>query len=282
MNHSTTANIPTVRRREFSFGMDIPRYWAHESVVATHIGNTLHLIFPEGERHFVRSVEHYRDRITDPELLERVDAFVGQEGQHAREHHRFAATIRAQGYEIDPFLRGFRKSIRSMEKIWPPAFLLADTVACEHFTAIMGAHALSTPHLDAAPPVLRDLLRWHAAEEIEHKSVAFDVLKAVHPSYFVRMAGMVMATVGLMTFWLVGVRMLLRQEGIGWIQMRKEARRVRTMRQEERIFTRVFLKGIRDYMRPSFHPDDVDDLHLAQAWLNRSEGGSAAVEPEPA
>ena len=40
---------------------------------------------------------------------------------------------------------------------------------------------------------MREMLAWHAAEEIEHKAVAFDVLQAVAPSYALRMAGLFFA-----------------------------------------------------------------------------------------
>ena len=46
----------------------------------------------------------------------------------------------------------------------------------------------------AAHPVMRQLLEWHALEELEHKAVAFDVLRAVNPSYALRITGMALGS----------------------------------------------------------------------------------------
>jgi len=48
--------------------------------------------------------------------------------------------------------------------------------AIEHYTAITGRRVLNTPQHDAigTDPVMLDMLRWHGAEEVEHKAVALD------------------------------------------------------------------------------------------------------------
>ena len=66
--------------------------------------------------------------------------------------------------------------------------------------------------MTAMHPTLRDLLLWHACEEIEHKAVAFDVLREVDPRYAVRIAGLALATFGLVTTWYLGAYTLLAQD----------------------------------------------------------------------
>ncbi len=51
-------------------------------------GNALHLIFPMGERFFVRAVRHYMSEIEDLSLREQIRGFFGQEGRYAHEHER--------------------------------------------------------------------------------------------------------------------------------------------------------------------------------------------------
>ncbi len=255
----------TPRRMSFPFDESIPKRWLADNAVATHVANGVCLLFPAGERFFIRSVRHYLDRIDDPDLEKQIKGFFGQEGRHAHEHERMFAILEAQGYELRPFLQRYERiAYGIIERLTPPALNLASTAAAEHFTAIMAENALRDGVLDTADPIVKQLLLWHACEEIEHKAVAFDVLQKVNPSYALRIAGLAMASVMLASFWVAGTRMLLEQEGISGRNARRELKRLGG---DNPIGKKVFLKGIREYLRRDFHPWDNDNLHLAQAYL---------------
>lgn len=274
MSQESPRRHPVVPRRvEHPFAeSDIPRYWLADDAVATHVSNGVNLLFPAGERFFVRSVRHFEDRVTDPELREQVRGFYGQEGRHAREHERFFDVLREQGYALDRFIEAFDRSVRYFESRLPRELSLAATAAAEHFTALMAAGAFEERDLENfAHPVMRDLLLWHAAEEIEHKSVAFDVLREVDPRYRVRVAGMLVASLYLATWWTLGTAMLLRQDGIGFLEFRRRLKRLRGGLSQRRIGRDVFARGIRAYLRRDFHPWEVDDLHLAVDYLAKRE-----------
>ena len=71
---------------------------------------------------------------------------------------------------------------------------LAMTVGVEHFTATFGENVLEGRLLRGVDGAIGDLWRWHCMEELEHKSVAFDVFEAVDGRYWVRVAGLGLAT----------------------------------------------------------------------------------------
>jgi len=268
----------TVRSPRLSFA-SIPKHWFAGNFAATHLVNGVNLLFPAGERFFIRSVKHYLPRIEGP-LAERVRGFFGQEGRHAYSHERFFDAMREQGYEIDEFLAWYERIAFGMiEKHSPAALSLAVTVACEHFTALLAEDALSDDGalLAHAHPELRNLLAWHAVEELEHKSVAFDVLKAVHPSYPLRLAGLALATMCLGGFWVAATKKLLEQDGLTLRDAERELRRMRKTPEGERVgesvATGVFLKGILEYIRPGFHPDDKDHRALVEQTLARLRRG---------
>lgn len=266
-----SARTIRVRKMDFPFtGSDIPRWWLHENPVLTQVANGLNLLFPPGERFFIRSVKHYLDRIEDPELRARVKGFFGQEGRHGHEHERYNRVLEQQGFDIQRFLSLYeRVAFGMIEPRFPPILRLSATVALEHFTASMAEMALTTSFLDGAHPIMRQLLRWHAAEEIEHKSVAFDVLREVDPGYSVRMAGLAIATSQLLGWWMVATAMLMAQENLTREERRRwraEGERVR-LASEGRERMKLFRRAILDYLRPSFHPDDRDDYHLAREYL---------------
>jgi predicted metal-dependent hydrolase len=117
------------------------------------------------------------------------------------------------------------------------------------------------------------LLGWHAVEEIEHKAVAFDVLKRVDPSYWLRVAGLAYATLQLGRYWAVGARVLWKQDGM---TVRDALRQLRAVNGEGNLIRNVFGRGIREYLRRDFHPDDNDNYEMAQAWLEKLTATVAA------
>ncbi len=259
---SSSRKIP-VRRMSFDFS-DVPKRWFYDSALVTHIANSLHLIFPAGERFFVRSVRHYLKQLDDPALRARVRGFVGQEASHGNEHEQFFETLEAQGYEIRPWLERYQRiAFELLEPRVPPVIRLSTTTALEHFTAIMAEQALDTEFFDHAHPAVRDLIRWHAAEEIEHKSVAFDVLQSVDDRYAVRMAGLAMGVALLMGFWRSGTAMFLAQEDMTKAEIAAERKAARARGQNKNFI----FGAIAAYLRPSFHPDQIDNDHLARDYL---------------
>ncbi len=271
MQVTTPKQKPIVARKpKFPFA-EVPRHWFGGSPFATHLANGLNLLFPLGERLFVRSVRKHLPTIKqDPELEARVRGFIAQEVRHGMEHERFFEIMEAQGFRIRPFLAWYEQvAFGVLEKIGArvhPDLDLSVTVALEHFTAMFAERALGKdPLQEIAHPVMRDLLLWHACEEIEHKSVAFDVLARVNPSYALRMAGLGVASVSLLAFWLAATRMLLRQEPK--VEARNILREVAATREHNTLLNGAFAASFVDYLRRDFHPSQQANEHLAEAWL---------------
>ena len=263
---------PRAPRFDFS---QVPRHWLAESGLATHIANSANLLFPSGERFFVRSVRRYLDRVTDPDELAAVKGFCGQEGRHAKAHEDWFDAMRAQGYDIDGFLRWYEKvAWKTLEPRFSGEMALAITAALEHYTAILAEGALADGMLErAAHPEMQRLLLWHAAEEIEHRAVAFDVLQKVDPRYRTRALGMVVATLGLATFWAIATGNLILQDRRAGRSVR--AHDVAVMRARPKSITRdVFLRGLREYFERDFHPLKRDCIDLAAKYLDE-----AGLEP---
>jgi len=255
------------RKMDFPFDASIPRHYFFGSPFATHMLNGLTLVFPLGERFFIRSVRHYLDRIEDdPELLAQVKGFIGQEVRHGIEHERFFAVLEAQGYDVQSFLKIYQRiAYDFLEPTFGPKVGLAVTVALEHFTATLGERALSDGPLQNAHPLMRDLLMWHAAEEIEHKAVAFDVLKKVDDSYALRIFGLLVASATLIPFWILGAYMLARQDrDVKWSKATSDV--VSGLRGGV-IGRGELVRAFLQYLRPDFHPNDIENTHLAERYF---------------
>ncbi|HET7499622.1 MAG TPA: metal-dependent hydrolase [Kofleriaceae bacterium] len=251
--------------RDFDVDLtQVPRHWMANNATVTAVANGVNLLFPHGERFFVRSVKHFLAEIDDPALRAAIKGFFGQEGHHAHAHDQFNAILRAQGFEIDRFLASYKRISSWLEAHTPPRLNLAVTAAAEHFTAILAEGAFTQNVLDRAAPPMRALLAWHAAEEIEHKAVAFDVLQKVDPSYALRIAGLAYATATLGGFWLWAAVALLRQERRSGLRVWRDLGRLPN---RDPIVRRVFLRGIRQYLARDFHPGHNANGRIAADWM---------------
>lgn len=265
-----TPKLPLpVRRPPLDLG-EVPQRWLNNSILASTISDAVNLLFPHGERFFVRSVKRFESQVKNPELLAQLRGFYGQEGSHAREHERYFDILRGQGHDLEAFLKSFNKFTRSVEKATPDVWSLSTTAAAEHFTAIMAEHAIVERTLDGAHPAMRELLLWHAAEEIEHKAVAFDVLQEVDSRYSTRVIGLIVATTVLGLWWARATALLLRQRGATWEEIRAELRAAKNVDlPKKKIGRDVFLKGIRTYLKRDFHPDQNPGSDEAQTYLSQ-------------
>lgn len=189
-----------VRRMDFDFGSDLPKYWYRGNPWITHYLNALSAVFPDGERFFIDSVRNVQGQVTDPVLLAQVRAFIGQEANHGKEHEAFNQLLEEKhGVPMASTARFTKNWLLGTARRLPKIRQLAITIALEHFTAILANQLLEQPEtvevLDAAEG---RMLLWHAVEETEHKAVAYDVYQQVYGkgvlAYLVRILTMIVTT----------------------------------------------------------------------------------------
>src|SRR5260370_31559806 len=127
--------VPT-RRISFEESLrDVPKHFAAEGdLIQSHLAASLSSVFPDGEDFFVRSVRHFRDQITDPELKRQVAGFIGQEAMHGREHRAFNDRLDELGYPTKDVERITRWRLALRERLLSATSNLAGTAALEHFT----------------------------------------------------------------------------------------------------------------------------------------------------
>ena len=176
------------RNRSHDIAEALQGEWLDNNALLTAVFNGMSITFPAGEKFFIDSVRHFAGEVTDPVLKEHIKGFCGQEGFHRREHQRYnEALCEARGYDLGKLEGKLTRRLVWAQKNLSPLQNLAITVAIEHFTAVLAELLLrSDSVMNKAEPAMRDLWRWHAAEEMEHKSVAFDVYRAVGGSEALR------------------------------------------------------------------------------------------------
>jgi predicted metal-dependent hydrolase len=255
----------TVRTPDLRFDEPMPVLWFGDNAFLTFLFNGFNLSFPAGERFFVRAVHDHLDRVTDPGLRAQARSFSGQEGQHAKIHERLFDALRIQGFDLAPYFAVY-DPYQGLVAKRPAALRLSVTAALEHYTSTL-AQTLFLPHmLDGVHEPMRKLLVWHATEEIEHRAVAFDVLRATRPGYFLRALGFVLGTLSVL-FWIIfGMRLFVRQSHTAGAALRNDARKARAL-----LKGFPLLRSLLAYLRPGFHPNEAGSLDVALAQL-RAEG----------
>ena len=267
-----------------------PLHWVPDDPFSTHMINVLHLLLPAGERWFIGVVNEAAPFVDDEELSEAIKPFVQQESWHAWAHAAVLEHLAEHGIDSAEFTSGLEKwfaKIGSPRPNWPKPLQrwwlhrrLAEVAAIEHFTAVLGQWVIQNRGLDyaGADPTMLDLLRWHGAEEVEHRALVFDVFQDLSGSYLLRSAGMLFVAPSLLAWWLRGVRYLMAHDPTvdhkpTWRDWLRAAREYRVPGPWMLIATTPLR-----YLRPSHHPLREAPTDLALKYLEQSPAAARARE----
>ncbi len=224
----------------------------------------------------------------DEELKQQVRGFIGQEGHHSFQHNRINAQLTQMGFDALRLEKHLEKDIQRLlanTKRGQPKVRLALTVGMEHLTAIMAEHLLNNPELlDSLEDNVKDLLLWHAVEEIEHKSVAFDVYQRCVGNDELRNKTLRIATAMFVT------RIALYMVALLWwareVPCWKDIQGFyRFMFSRRNGLIRSIRKPYREYFKKGFHPWNNDNRNLIESWkqhLYRKEQDRSSEGFDPA
>ncbi|MEV5598503.1 metal-dependent hydrolase [Streptomyces sp. NPDC052496] len=283
---------------------DTPLHWIPGDPDSTHTINVLHLLLPAGERWFVHVYQQVLPQIRDARLRADVLGFIGQEAMHSQAHDGVLPHLKRLGLDPTPYTAQvdwlFEKLLGDrppLLKGWavpplPPGRArqwwlmerVAIIAAIEHYTAFLGDWVLNAAALDArgADPTMLDLLRWHGAEEVEHRSVAFDLFLHLDGGYRRRVRTWATAFAALVFLWQRGTRFFMANDPSltdGRASFREFARGGR-----QGVLPTVadMARSVPQYLSPSYHPSRYGSTEQAAAYLAGSPAATAAeARPQP-
>ena len=284
---------PALQQRKVRFDFsDTPLHWVPNEPEASHIMNGLHLLLPAGEFWFCKVYNKALPQVSDPGLREDVRGFVLQEAQHARAHgSALTPYLRRHGIDPRPFTRkvdwlfdkllcdyplGENRLSRRLQAWWlrQRVGLIA---AVEHFTCVLGDWVVKSRGLDHADPVMLDLLRWHGAEEVEHRCVAHDLHVHLGGSLAMRWLFMLIASPALLYLFSDAMKVMMRQDPatryrLGFLRMWHDLGK-RGLLPSTASVGRSVLR----YFDPRFHPRIEGDLQAALDYLASSPAALRAA-----
>ena len=260
-----------VRRLLIDLEAPFERRWNGGDAFLSAYFNALSMSFPVGEQFFIDSVREGVKVLPEHRVAEfekDVQGFIGQEATHRRIHALFNGHLERQGY-TNTWEGRILARLQRLKALKDPRHAVAITAATEHFTAIFAQHLLEHPQVvGGAEPRMQAMWLWHSAEESEHRSIAFDLYRALDGSEEWRRRWMRLVTFHFTADVLRQTARNLWHDG--------ELFRWRTWRSAIGFFfgqhglVRYTFKPWRQYFRHDFHPSKQDGS-LGTEWLRANE-----------
>ncbi len=187
----------TVRKVKFEFPDELDDILPGDDIDSETYRVGFSLTMPYLEPYLIRTYRELADDISDPELAGDVKNFIGQEAQHFQNHRRVNEMIKEQlGADIGDKLTAIEDELdadyRRFNATKSRRFNLVYAEGFEAMTCAMAIATFAEAEAGNGPGRFgkwQELYAWHAAEEIEHRTVAFDVYEHFEGSYAYRVAG---------------------------------------------------------------------------------------------
>ncbi|MEU1994450.1 metal-dependent hydrolase [Nocardia gamkensis] len=277
-----------IHARDVHFDFDsVPMHYVPGEALATHIVNVMHLVLPEGERAMAQALAEALPHIDDERLREEVTGFIGQETMHASSHEAARRHLQSIGLDVESYVT---KVAWLVDRILGDHGLtgrareewlkerLGLFAGMEHYTAVLGEWLLNADILEAKGmhPAMLDLVRWHGAEEVEHRSVVYDAFMHLDGSYARKARTALLASATLLPLFIVSTAYLYRKDpsprkGRFWgLQFWSATRRGVIPKWT------VFFTEMPRYLRPGFHPSQLGPMDNALRYLAHSPAARAA------
>ncbi len=243
-------------------------HWHGGSALRTQYFNALSMCFPELERRMIHSVRTTvgtcGDRPPVRALQGRALDFIAQEASHSQVHSRLNT------HRVNP-------SWPVLVNLWPKQLIarrhwlsnLARTCAIEHFTTLLAVYLFRHPALFShVPPDIRDLWLWHAAEEIENRSLALDLYRAAEGGYVRR--------IGYFLLIFVTANLMVLAQTLSNLAHDRQVFKARTWQDALALFwgrqglAWFIVRHLPAYLQPGYSPNDHhrEECDAAMRWLS--------------
>lgn len=269
-----------IRPRQMGFTLEsgYRNNWAKGDPIKTSFLNAVSCILPMGEDFFLKTMRNYRGMIRDDQLQKDARHFCGQEGHHAFEHRKFNQLLADTYPRLESLDRVYQRINDWILSKSSPALQFSYTTGAEHLTSILSHAFLSDAErwVDDYDEIAAMLI-WHTVEEIEHKSVCFDVFQHVDGHYGRRLFGFAVLNLWLSSAVVSRQLYMLQVEGL--LTKPETWRHLLSFylgiyKDNKPGIVPMLINDWLQYFRPDFHPWEVDDRHLIQHWLTYVDTGN--------
>lgn len=258
-----TAAAPTVRVPRLDLPSGLPAAWNPVFPEFAMAANAVSLLMPHVEPFVARTVRGAAAALDD-DLGEAARAFAAQELQHQAQHRQLNSLMIAATPSLARVERWAARTYRWLERRCSLRTSLAFAAGFE--TSAFALARWTESHLrllfDDADPAVSTLFLWHLAEEVEHKSVAFDVHRHHGGSGIGHLCAGLVSLLILSWFTFVGTVAQLASSGrilspVAWFRLVRWALSLAFV-----VLPDLFVSAL-----PGHHPSQFADPSLLVGWL---------------
>ena len=134
----------------------------------------------------VKSLRRVLPRIREERLREELDRFCRQEAQHYQRHIDFNNVVLAQGYPgLEQQVEALRREMEALLSEGNDKRCVGYVEGFESYTTQFALRMIESGLYDhrRTHPAFGGLFKWHMLEEIEHRTVAYDVYEHLYGDY---------------------------------------------------------------------------------------------------
>ena len=189
MGESRGQEAMTVRRMAFAFTPDMERVFVKDDPDMSFTFLGAWIMLPYLEPYLIRTMRDALPHVNDPKLVEDLKRFCAQEGEHFRQHARANDIIRSLNPAygaLKPLEAELDAELKRFTKEKPLKFNLAYAEGFESMTSASSRAQFECGLYDRTDSPLAHLAKWHVMEELEHRTVAFDIYEHVVGDWFYR------------------------------------------------------------------------------------------------
>lgn len=265
-----------LRRVAFEYPEDLDPAWSPRYPEFSFAANSVSLLMPYAEPYFVKSVRSALPQLDGP-LADRTKDFLAQELGHHVQHRRFNDLIALRYPSVRRLEGWMRRTYGWFSRTRSLRFNLAFAAGSETiaFSLARWTEANLADLFRGADPVPATLYLWHLAEEVEHKTAAFDVFEAIDGSRL-RYATAMLISFSILAWFttLSTITMLAASHRLFrplvWLHLLKWA--------VSSAF--VMLPTMLVSALPGHHPSTLADPVYLSAWLREFDPATGTM-PEP-
>ena len=181
----------TIRQPEFTFPNDLPLTPDAGDKLYSAFLCAVSIIAPQIERYLIRTMSRAKQEIKDPDVLDDLLKFSQQEANHFRAHDELNELLRtklseenrkkllSQEARLEEDYRYFSNT-RSLN------FNLSYAEGFESATCAISIWGFKNNTMKNIDDRWKGIMEWHLAEEIEHRTVAYDIYHAFKGHYLHR------------------------------------------------------------------------------------------------